>query len=74
MPEEMRQMWKDLYLFFEKCASTSVKSAQWQQLGQEAFRILAAYKEDMFVREVLAVTMAYWLDKAITMKVEEKSA
>ena len=73
MTPEMWQMWADLYRFFEKCASTDVKSAQWQECGQEAFRILAAYEEDMFVREVLAVTLTYWLNKATTMKVEEKS-
>ena len=64
MTPELRQMWADLYRFFEKCAVTPVKSAEWQKLGQEASWILAAYKGDMFVREVLAVTMAYWTKKA----------
>lgn len=64
MTPELRQMWADLYRFFEQCAATDTHSKQWEALGRAARRILAAYKEDMFVREVLAVTMAYWTKKA----------
>jgi len=57
MEPKYRIIWADLYRFFEQCAK---KDADLPELGKEANRIHDEHGQDVFVREVLAVTLAYW--------------
>lgn len=67
MTEESRQMWTDLYRFYERCEKIVPGSAEWKNIGAEANKILAKYGEENFlVRDVLATTMSWFLMKGET--------
>ena len=60
MTEEYRQMWLDLYRFFEMASKTDPKTPAWQKLGTEAMEILKKHNGNYFMQDVLAETIGYW--------------
>lgn len=66
MSPEYREMWADLYRFFEKCALFDWKSAKPQEITDAAAVILNKYPDNWFVRDVLSYSVAY--TREIAMK------
>ena len=67
MTENDRQMWADLYHFYERCEKTDPSSPEWKGAGKEANRICQKYGEDNFlVRDILSTTLSWFLQKSST--------
>lgn len=63
MTEAERSMWADLYRFYDRCGKTEPTMEAWRELGVEANRISNAYKNDFFVRDVLATILAVMAER-----------
>ena len=59
MLPEYRDMWADLYYFFEKCAKAS-SVLEWSLVNHEANALIKKWDNDVFVVDVVAQTVSYW--------------
>lgn len=60
MTAEHRQMWADLYRYFDKVMQTDPHDKQhWHEIGAEGTELWLKYNEDEFVREVVCATFGY---------------
>lgn len=60
MSPEHRQMWADLYKYFENVSSVRPESAVWPDVGTDGAALVEKYNGDTFVHEVVCATIGYW--------------
>ena len=60
MSPEHRQMWADLYRYFEQVMQTDPADKQrWQEVVAKGTSLWRQYGEDAFVREVACASLGY---------------
>lgn len=60
MTAEHRQMWSDLYRYFEMVMQTDPGDPKaWREAGEAGTALWKQYNEDVFIREVVCATVGY---------------